>query len=85
MAEINATISKETPQMEASLPGTLVVGLPGPQGPEGPPGDPGKSAYQYAIEGGYIGTEKEFANKLVAAASVDDVLAALPTWTGGSY
>ena len=85
MAEINATISKKTPQLEASLPGTLQVGVPGPPGPEGPPGDPGKSAYQYAIEGGYIGTEEEFSKKLVAAASVDDVLAALPTWTGGSY
>ena len=30
------------------------------------PGDDGKSAYQYAVEGGYTGTEAEFAAKLAA-------------------
>lgn len=28
------------------------------------PGAPGKSAYQYAVDGGYVGTEQEFAAKL---------------------
>lgn len=32
--------------------------------PEGPPGAPGKSAYQYAQDAGYTGTEQEFAEKL---------------------
>lgn len=32
----------------------------------GPQGDPGKSAYQYAQDGGYTGTEAEFAEKLAA-------------------
>ena len=39
----------------------------GPQGPQGDKGDKGadgKSAYQYAVEGGYGGTEEEFASKL---------------------
>ena len=36
----------------------------GAQGPEGPAGADGKSAYQYAVEGGYTGTEVEFATKL---------------------
>lgn len=48
-------------------------GEPGPQGPEGPAGADGaqgiagpagadgKSAYQYAVDGGYTGTEEEFA------------------------
>ena len=42
----------------------------GPQGPQGPKGDTGsagangKSAYQYAVEGGYTGTETKFAEKL---------------------
>ena len=29
----------------------------GPQGPEGPQGDDGKSAYQIAVDNGYVGTE----------------------------
>jgi hypothetical protein len=43
---------------------------PGPQGPkgdigpQGPKGDPSKSAYEYAQDGGYIGTEEEFADDL---------------------
>ena len=39
----------------------------GPQGPAGPRGDTGadgKSAYQYAQDGGYTGTEAEFCQKL---------------------
>ena len=39
----------------------------GPQGPKGDTGSAGangKSAYQYAVEGGYTGTEAEFAEKL---------------------
>ena len=36
----------------------------GPQGPAGADGADGKSAYQYAQEGGYTGTETEFAEKL---------------------
>ena len=39
-------------------------GEPGPQGPAGPAGADGKSAYQYAVDGGYTGTEAEFAEKL---------------------
>lgn len=35
------------------------VGPAGPQGPQGPAGE-GKNAYQYAVEGGYTGTEAEF-------------------------
>lgn len=43
------------------------AGKEGPQGPAGPqggPGAPGKSAYEYAQEAGYTGTEEEFAAKL---------------------
>ena len=45
-------------------------GEPGPEGPtgaagaQGPAGADGKSAYDYAVEGGYTGTEAEFAAKL---------------------
>ena len=36
----------------------------GETGPAGANGTDGKSAYQYAVEGGYTGTEEEFAAKL---------------------
>ena len=39
-------------------------GEAGPAGADGAPGADGKSAYQYAQEGGYTGTEAEFAAKL---------------------
>lgn len=39
-------------------------GEQGMQGERGPTGDDGKSAYQYAQDGGYTGTETEFAAKL---------------------
>ena len=44
-------------------------GVPGPEGPQGPAGQngaDGKSAYAYAQEGGYTGSESEFAAKLAA-------------------
>ena len=40
------------------------TGATGAQGPEGPQGNPGKSAYAYAQDGGYTGTEAEFAARL---------------------
>ena len=36
----------------------------GETGPQGPKGDTGKTAYAYAQDGGYTGTEEEFAAKL---------------------
>lgn len=39
-------------------------GANGKDGADGPAGTPGKSAYAYAVEGGYTGTESEFAAKL---------------------
>ena len=73
------------------------TGATGPQGPKGDTGATGpagatgangKSAYQYAVEGGYTGTETEFAAKLA-----EEMPATLPnpnalTFTGavtGSY
>lgn len=40
------------------------TGDTGATGPAGPAGPNGKSAYQYAVDGGYPGTEEEFAEKL---------------------
>lgn len=39
-------------------------GVPGEQGPQGEAGSDGKSAYQYAKDGGYAGTEEAFAEEL---------------------
>ena len=41
-------------------------GEKGDKGDTGPAGADGKSAYQYAVDGGYAGTETEFAAKLAA-------------------
>ena len=57
------------------------TGAAGAQGPKGdtgatgatgPAGADGKSAYAYAVEGGYTGTEAEFAAKLAAEIPSDD-------------
>ena len=51
----------------ASITGTAenpLLNLGIPKGADGRPGTSGKSAYQYAQEGGYTGTEAEFAAKL---------------------
>ena len=42
------------------------VGPQGPKGDTGATGADGKSAYSYAVDGGYTGTEAEFAAKLAA-------------------
>ena len=42
------------------------MGPAGPAGSDGQDGVDGKSAYQYAVEGGYTGTEESFAAKLAA-------------------
>lgn len=51
------------------------VGPTGKTGAVGPTGASGKSAYQYAQEGGYTGTETAFAEKL---AQKTDIPSALP-------
>ena len=46
------------------------TGPQGPAGATGATGAAGKSAYQYAKEGGYTGTETEFAKKLASEAMI---------------
>ena len=53
------------------------AGEKGAQGPAGAAGESGKSAYQYAQEGGYTGTEEEFGALLgltgTIAAKLDEI------------
>ena len=53
------------PKGDTGAPGAQgPAGATGPKGETGATGADGKSAYQYAVEGGYTGTEEEFAAKL---------------------
>lgn len=65
-----ATFAWTSSQSDMPTIGSKTISLPaGAQGEKGDPGDPGtpgKSAYQYAQDGGYTGTEEEFAQKLAA-------------------
>ena len=50
---------------------------------DGAPGKNGKSAYEYAKQGGYTGTEKEFAEKLAEEIDVSEFMSKTnPTGTG---
>lgn len=53
--------------------GVSAVGVPGKDGADGKDGEDGKSAYQYAVENGFIGTEKEFAEYLSNIKTLDDL------------
>ena len=71
------------PKGEKGDPG--VQGITGPQGekgdqgPTGPQGEPGKTAYAYAQEAGYEGTEAEFAEKLASESSCIHIGTDAPT------
>lgn len=59
-------------------------GADGKDGADGQPGAPGKSAYQYAVDGGYTGTETEFAAKMATEIPEPYTLPiASPTTLGG--
>lgn len=63
--EINIDLGKRRSlKANIGVPGYLGKGDPGPKGDKGDKGADGKSAYQYAQDGGYTGTEAEFAAKL---------------------
>ena len=53
---------EQGPQGEQGIRGE--AGPAGADGAQGPAGTDGKTAYQYAVEGGYTGTEAEFAAKM---------------------
>lgn len=65
-----ATITGTAPSQTLNL--TLPRGepgkdstVPGPTGPKGDPGPTGRSAYEYAVQAGFEGTEAEFAEAVV--------------------
>lgn len=65
-------------------------GEQGIHGEQGLPGSDGKSAYEYAQEGGYTGTEEEFSTKLAAEIPSDEhinslINTALGVVENGSY
>ena len=60
-------------------------GIQGETGPQGPAGADGKSAYAYAAEGGYTGTEAEFAAKLAAEKFVNPYALTFTGAATGSY
>ena len=63
-SELQTAINTALAQAKASGEFDGADGQPGKNGADGAPGADGKSAYQYAVEGGYTGTEAEFAAKL---------------------
>lgn len=61
------------------------TGAQGPQGETGPAGADGKSAYAYAVDGGYTGTELEFKDKLAAEKFVNPYALTFAGAVTGSY
>ena len=59
--------------------GYLTLGPAGEPGEPGEPGKDGKSAYEYALEGGFVGTEAEFMQSL-ASQSVAVTNFYMPLW-----
>ena len=71
------------PQGEAGQPGERgekgETGATGSQGPAGQPGADGKSAYKYAQDGGYSGTESDFTELLANAVNKQNITLGLHT------
>lgn len=79
-AGADGAIGPQGPQGVKGDPGEK--GDTGPQGPKGDTGSAGangKSAYQYAVEGGYTGTETKFAAKLAQEPLIGTIWTLTPT------
>lgn len=66
MAEFDGM--KYFPELQGNIDGEMIFGIqgpPGPMGETGPVGPRGKSAYQYAVEAGYTGSEEEWLESLI--------------------
>lgn len=64
-------IGFQGPKGDAGVDG--IKGDPGEAGPKGDRGNDGKSAYDYAVDGGYKGTEQEFIEAIVKAADLSSL------------
>lgn len=53
------------------------MGHRSPPGADGAPGVDGKSAYQYALEAGYTGTEADFGAALAGLGDLNGILDAI--------
>lgn len=54
--------------------GRNIRGPQGEQGPQGPAGANGKSAYQYAVDAGYTGTETDLSAALASLGDLNSIL-----------
>lgn len=72
MSSRAATGARRAPQGPAGA-----DGADGAQGPAGAAGADGKSAYQYALEAGYTGTEAELSTALAGLGDINGVLDAI--------
>ena len=72
---VEKEFSDSIEQLKDSIIDELETGAQGPKGDKGdrgetgPSGDDGKSAYQYAQDGGYTGTEEDFAELMASGVS----------------
>ena len=53
-----------------NLAGSSLIGPPGEPGAPGAPGEPGLSAYDLAVQAGFVGTESDWLASLVGPAGV---------------
>ena len=83
--QVSFTPSKSTMPAVPGKAITLPAGPAGSKGDKGDKGADGKSAYQYAQEGGYTGTEAEFAAKLAAEKLANPNALAFTGAVTGSY
>lgn len=58
--------------------GIKAAGVDGQPGADGQDGTPGKSAYEYAQDGGYTGTEEKFAKKLAEVPLIGSTAEIMP-------
>ena len=63
--KVGRSLEAQREAFESFEGGTGTEGPEGPEGPQGPEGDPGSSAYEVAVENGFIGTEAEWLASLV--------------------
>lgn len=83
---LDAYMNAKTPDINGTVDGRIVFGVPGPQGPKGdtgpqgetgPAGFAGQSAYAAAQAGGYTDTQANFYADLAAIEGLASTLASI--------